>query len=189
MAKGISSAGGGSASCSTEQTGLIATPRGGFRVSAALPEPRSLAIQPLTGPIDGQYIDGCRHGELVAAAYLQELKLKDRWMAGLGLQHMVFAHAERLKGASAEERDGVRGQIVGFYSVLNYWLKSAVDSGMDGSSLKKMTPAHIHSGLDWAVDGGPAREYFAKVKADRSAQARDAAKARWAKHPSKKVAA
>jgi len=140
MAKGISSAGGGSASCSTEQTGLNATPRGGFRVSATAvaaaktvvkrddalpfmsetysPRGRLLAWSYFDVPNEG-YAEGWVTGVRTASLLLRAL---EREPSSIRLKHIL---REAIKEASAicseskiERRPDRRGAATAFLVIV-----------------------------------------------------------------------
>lgn len=126
------------------------------------------------------YQDGCAHGNTAAAVYLQYLKGEDTFSGGT-LQHMAFEYCRRLGHATMdEERDAIRGQMVGFFSTLDGWLKFAVTQGT-GPALR-LTSDEIKAALADAVEGGPKRRFDTRTKEIFSQQARKAANARWAAH-------
>lgn len=177
MAQSKSSAGGGSASCSTEQTGMIATPNpGGFRPSG---EPLNLwdAIDRVVPGGDAwPFFDGVAHGEVIGELYLRALGSGKHGAGALG--SYLIALIER--GAGGVRLDDVRrGRIVGMCAALDPWLQYAVSVA---SPKKNLTDADLLAKMQDAEDGGPSRRTEAEHAEERSRYARAAANARWAKH-------
>lgn len=85
-------------------------------------------------PAVGDYIGGCVVGKNLAAAYLKHRRQNREIGAGI-LQHIVLdmVHAPR--------NSATRGQIVGFFSILDTWLGIAVDEL--GASLDALNEEEI----------------------------------------------
>lgn len=132
-------------------------------------------------PPCSHYGDGNAAGEAAAAAYLRFLaEHGQQWNSGGRLQHFVLALFARLSSAASdEERTGLRGQIVGFFTHLECY--TAAGAGANRISLLSVSEDQICRDLQDAIDGGPQRRYLERLAKERSEAARKAAQARWSK--------
>lgn len=132
-------------------------------------------------PVAPDYASGNATGEAAALAFLKYLQSGKRFSGG-SLQGVVIDWAMELRAAQSDgEISGIRGKMVGMFSVLEEWLAFAVQHGTT-DALKNATEATLRAKLQDAAEGGPLARYSAKVKADKSEAARKAARARWDKH-------
>lgn len=103
-----------------------------FHNSREIPVHRLPFVGPVQGmpgfsfwavPKTGGYIGGCRTGEALAALFLQHLR-KNGGDPGASLQHIVLDMLD-LERSDCPEDQALRGQVVGFFSVLEGWLAGA----------------------------------------------------------------
>ncbi len=71
-------------------------------------------------PKSGGYAGGCETGSALAVIYLKYLRAHGA-VAGGSLQHIVLDMFDGVPGDD-EEISSLRGQVVGFFSVLDKWL-------------------------------------------------------------------
>ncbi len=130
-------------------------------------------------PVAPDYASGCASGKAASLAYLKYLQ-SPVFSGGL-LQRLALDWAFHLEAAKTPgERDGVQGKMVGFFSELERWLIFAANHAST-DELRNATPASIQAALQDAAEGGPMTRMKAREKAERSEQARKAARARWDK--------
>lgn len=81
-----------------------------------------------TIPAKGGYTGGCQSGQAAAHAFLKYLRERARPFGGGTLQHIVLDML-----GSEKMSVSLRGQVVGFFSTLDYYLGqlAAIDSGFD----------------------------------------------------------
>lgn len=132
-------------------------------------------------PACSTYLDGCAAGDAAAFAYMRGLAAVGNKGTSSGwLQKLVFALFERLAAASTEqERSGLHGQIVGFFTTVEAYTAHAADRC--AGSLLAITEESICRDLQDAIDGGPMARYELSIKKARSEAARSAARKRWDK--------
>lgn len=132
-------------------------------------------------PTCRSYGDGCAAGHAAAVAYLKFLAHNGcpNQFGGL-LQHLVLGLFARLSSAtSEEERDGLHGQVVGFFTHIEGYAAEGASSGR--WHLFGVTEDQICRDLQDAIDGGPDARYLERLAKARSEAARRAAQARWSK--------
>ena len=84
-------------------------------------------------PKSGGYFGGNETGSALARIYMKHLKAHGPGWGGGNLQMMALDMFDCENGVSAEQ-DTLRGQVVGFFVELEYWLAGAVkylDGGLD----------------------------------------------------------
>ena len=96
-------------------------------------------------PNTGGYTGGCDTGSALAVMYLKHLRQNGAAPCG-SLQHIVLGMIENAHGSP--ETLSLRGQVVGFFSLLDAWLAEAAK--ICGSNLDEVTPKEL---LKLANDG------------------------------------
>lgn len=128
-----------------------------------------------TLPAEGlSYIDGCEAGKWAAHAYVKYLREREAPATPM-LQLVALGLARRLQTCSQSERNALHGQLVGFFSEIERTLIAGADWG------SFCTNQEIAQHLADAARGEPLKRYHAERAAQRSADARRAARARWAR--------
>lgn len=132
------------------------------------------------------YLNGCEGGKFAALSYIKYSSIRDGVHGG-SLQHVVIGMAEKLEkcGEDQELKDGVRGQMVGFFSIMDDLVHFAT---MYSRPSFELTYLQIVDGLKDAESGGPEKRFYDQIKLDKSNSARAAANARWSKHKYSKIA-
>ena len=124
------------------------------------------------------YGNGCASGKAAHLALVKHLQNPNYQYAGGFLQQLVLELAAKLSNAHTEdERDTVRGKIVGIFSQMEQLLHCAARyaSTEENSST---TAKSIHRLLQDAAEGGPKKRMELKIKAEASERARNAANIR-----------
>lgn len=111
-------------------------------------------------PAKGEYMGGCDVGTAAAHAFLKYLREDGRDNTSGTLQHVALDMLSRKKDSSS-----LRGQAVGFFSVLDYYLRRAalLDSGLDYCTFEGFKQ-QIEKGLAHtsADDAAKLKEYHEK---------------------------
>lgn len=140
-------------------------------------------------PVAPGYGNGNASGAAANLALIKYLQHTKYEYSGGCLQHLVLQLADTLnKAQSEDERDTVRGKIVGIFSEMEQWLHLAAQTGSNEKS-RNATPESIHQSLQDAAEGGPEKRWDLKIKAQASERARNAANARWEKRRAPALAA
>ena len=84
-------------------------------------------------PKTGGYRGGCQTGEALARIYIKHLKDHSN-DSGLTSLQKIALDMFGCELADSPEQDALRGQVIGFFSVLDVWLAGAAK--------------HLHGGLD-----------------------------------------
>lgn len=81
-------------------------------------------------PRDGGYFGGCESGKALGMIYLKYLRENGRGLGG-NLQFVVMDMCGLgfSAGRLTDEQDALKGQIVGFFTLLEDWLEQAVKHG------------------------------------------------------------
>lgn len=97
-------------------------------------------------PKTGNYLGGTKTGEALARVYLKFVKEHGE----CGLLRSIALDMFEAKRNCSPERDALRGQVVGFFFVLERWLEAAtknLDGGLDKMDTKDLLKA-ANAGLD-----------------------------------------
>lgn len=131
-----------------------------FKIGKSIPEHRlpfvgkaknAIGVSFWAVPKTGDYRGGCQTGEALARIYLKHLKEHSSEAGPTSLQRIVLdmfdcAHSD------SPEVVALRGQAVGFFSVLEPWLAAAakhLDGGLDEHDSKSLLKA-ANTGLNLA---------------------------------------
>ncbi|ODC03038.1 hypothetical protein BFW38_05235 [Terasakiispira papahanaumokuakeensis] len=101
-------------------------------------------------PKTGGYSGGCKTGESLARIYLKHLKTHHPDFNEGRLQSIVLDMCE-VERSGHPEQEALRGQVVGFFSELEYWLVAAIrhlDGGLDEYEDKTLLKA-ANAGLNF----------------------------------------
>lgn len=102
-------------------------------------------------PKTGDYRGGCQAGEALALIYLKHLKEHTSETGLTSLQRIALDMFD-CELSDSPEMTALRGQAVGFFSVLEQWLIGAakhLDGGLDGHDSKSLLKA-ANTGLNLA---------------------------------------